>query len=84
MKELQDQCDIEKIREIFEKEGIEKGARQIKMQLYDQYQITMNLKKIRRLMKKAKIVCTLRQSSPMKAAMRKFKTTHYKENILKR
>ncbi len=84
MKELQDQRDIEKIREIFEKEGIEKGARQIKMQLYDQYQITMNLKKIRRLMKKAKIVCTLRQSNPMKAAMRKFKTTHYKENILKR
>ena len=51
------------------------------MQLYDQYQITMNLKKIRRLMKKAKIVCTLRQSRPMKAAMPKFKTTHYKKTF---
>lgn len=80
----QDDADIEFIKAVYDKGGIEKGAKQIKMQLLRIYGINMNLKKIRRLMKKYGIVCQMRQPSAMKAAMRSFKTTNYKENILQR
>lgn len=41
-----------------------KGARQIKMTLKNQYQITYNLKRIRRIMKKFEIVCPIRKANP--------------------
>jgi len=44
--------------------GRKKGARQIKMTLQNQYGITYNLKRIRRIMKKYEIICTIRRANP--------------------
>lgn len=44
--------------------GRKKGARQIKMTLQNQYGITYNLKRIRRIMKKFVIVCPIRKANP--------------------
>jgi putative transposase len=44
--------------------GRKKGARQIKMTLENQYQITYNLKRIRRIMKKSDIICPIRKANP--------------------
>lgn len=44
--------------------GRKKGARQIKMTLQNQYGITYNLKRIRRIMKKFEIVCPIRKANP--------------------
>ena len=41
-----------------------KGVRQIKMTLQNQYGITYNLKRIRRIMKKFEIICPIRQANP--------------------
>jgi len=41
-----------------------KGARQIKMTLEDQFKITYNLKRIRRIMKKFGIICPIRKANP--------------------
>lgn len=44
--------------------GRNKGARQIKMTLENQYKVTYNLKRIRRIMKKFKIICPIRKANP--------------------
>lgn len=44
--------------------GRKKGARQIKMTLQNQYGITYNLKRIRRIMKKFEMVCPIRKANP--------------------
>jgi len=44
--------------------GYKKGARQIKMTLENQYKITYNLKRIRRIMKKFNIICPIRKANP--------------------
>lgn len=41
-----------------------KGARQIKMTLQNQYGMTYNLKRIRRIMKKFEIICPIRKANP--------------------
>lgn len=83
-KDFQDELDYKMIKEVFEDHNIEKGGRQIKMQVLRKYGVNMNLKRVYRIMKKYDIVCTIRQPKPMKAAMRAFKTTNYKENKLNR
>lgn len=83
-KDIQDEKDRIVIQTIFDIEGIEKGAKQIKMQLNDIYGINMNLKRIRRIMRKYGIICTIRQPNPMKAAMRRFLTKNIKDNKVKR
>lgn len=83
-KDIQDEKDRIIIQTIFDIERIEKGAKQIKMQIYDIYGINMNLKRIRRIMKKYGIICKIRQPNPMKAAMRRFLTNNIKDNKLKR
>lgn len=50
----------------YEFKGREKGARQIKMTLENEFSIKFNLKKIRRIMKKYNIVCTIRKANPYK------------------
>lgn len=44
--------------------GRKKGARQIKMTLENQYKVTYNLKRIRRIMKKFEIICPIRKANP--------------------
>ena len=47
-----------------------KGARQIKMTLEGQFKIVYNLKRIRRIMKKYKIVCPIRKANPYRKMMK--------------
>ena len=52
------------ILKAFHFRGRKKGARQIKMTLQNQYGITYNLKRIRRIMKKFTIICPIRKANP--------------------
>jgi len=57
--ELADEAVKEIILKAYHFRGRKKGARQIKMTLENQYGITYNLKRIRRIMKKFEIVCPI-------------------------
>ena len=62
--ELADEAVKEIILKAYHFRGRRKGARQIKMTLENQYGITYNLKRIRRIMKKFEIVCPIRKANP--------------------
>ena len=64
--------------------GRKKGARQIKMTLQNQYGITYNLKRIRRIMKKYEIVCPIRKANPYRRMAKATKEHRTCENKLKR
>ncbi|MEK4967257.1 IS3 family transposase [Cytobacillus sp. FSL R7-0696] len=63
-KEETDEVVKEIILKAYHFSGRKKGARQIKMTLQNQYQITYNLKRIRRIMNKFEIVCPIRKANP--------------------
>ncbi|ETT47623.1 transposase [Paenibacillus sp. FSL H7-689] len=54
----------DKIVKAYHFRGRKKGAHQIKMTLENQYKMTFNLKRIRRIMKKFEIICPIRKSNP--------------------
>ena len=70
-RDLQDEEYIVFIRTAFDHKGYKKSARQIRKRLKRQYGITMNLKKIRRLMKKYGLICPIRKINPVKAMLKK-------------
>lgn len=59
-----------------------KGARSIKMTLEGQFDITYNLKRIRRIMKKYKIVCPIRRANPYKKMLKATKEHSVLPNLL--
>lgn len=61
-----------------------KGARQIKMTLEKHFDITYNLKRIRRIMKKYHIVCPHRKPNPYKKMMKATQEHTIVPNTLKR
>jgi putative transposase len=61
-----------------------KGARQIKMTLEGQFQITYNLKRIRRIMKKYKIVCPIRRANPYQKMLKATQEHTVLPNLLNR
>lgn len=61
-----------------------KGARQIKMTLQNQYHINYNLKRIRRIMKKYNIVCPHRKANPYRRMMKATKEHTVLPNLLNR
>jgi transposase InsO family protein len=63
-REKEDLILKENILKAFHFKGRKKGAQQIKMTLEGQFQITYNLKRIRRIMKKYKIICPIRRTNP--------------------
>lgn len=63
-KEEMDEVLKEIILKAYHFRGRKKGARQIKMTLQNQYQVTYNLKRIRRIMKKFEIICPIRKANP--------------------
>lgn len=83
-KELQDQLDFAMIKDAYDYKGWKKGARQIKMRIKRKYGITMNLKKIRRLMKKYDLVCPIRKINPIKAKIRESQSHRVYGNVLSR
>ena len=64
LKNAEDKKDFEKILQAYSFKNRYKGARGIKMVLFRQFGIVMNLKKIRRLMKKYHLTCPIRKKNP--------------------
>lgn len=84
MKEEQDQKDFADILKAYQFKNRHKGARQIKMTLLREYRIVMNLKKIRRLMRKYGLVCPKRCPNPYKRIAKALKTNNVADNVLNR
>ena len=85
MREQQDRMDFEIILTAYQYRGYDKGARSIYMRLLHMNPpVHMNLKKIRRLMKKFGLVCPIRQANPYRRMMKKMQTAHVAPNIVNR
>lgn len=83
--ELQDQADFELILMVYKMHGYSKGARGIYMALlHMEPPVIMNLKKIRRLMKKYHLECPHRAPNPYKQMAKAIKTNHVADNLLHR
>lgn len=82
-KEIQDKKDFELILEVYKRKGIKKGARTITMILaHDGH--PMNLKKVRRLMKKFGLFCPIRKPKPYKQMLKAIEESTVAPNLLER
>lgn len=68
----------------FNFKGRKKGERQIKMVLESKFNITYNLKLIRRIMKKYNIVCPIRKPNPYRRMMKATKEHTIMPNLVNR
>lgn len=83
--ELKDRADFELILREYKHRGYNKGAKGIYMNLIHQDEpIVMNLKKIRRLMKKYNLVCPIRKANPYRRMAKALKTSNVAENLVNR
>ena len=82
-REKRDKADFDLILEAYNFRGYAKGARSIHMRLLH-VDVLMNLKKIRRLMRKYKLICPIRRINPYKQMMREMRTNSVAPNIVKR
>lgn len=82
-KEVRDKEDFHLILQAYKFKNRYKGARGIKMVLFRQYSVQMNLKKIRRLMKKYHLVCPIRKANPYRKVGKAIKS-HTAKNLLER
>lgn len=83
-KDLQDELDFRYIKKAYDYKSWKKGAVQIKMRLERDYDMIMNLKKIRRLMKKFRLICPIRKVNPVKVMIQAQKANKTYGNILDR
>jgi transposase InsO family protein len=84
-REEQDQRDFRIILEAYRFRGYDKGARGIYMRLLHMNPpVSMNLKKIRRLMKKYKLLCPVRKANPYRRMAKALKTNTIAPNLLNR
>ena len=84
MKMMNDEEDFEKVMMAYHFKNYNKGARQLKMTLANEFDIIMNLKKIRRLMKKFGLFCPIRKANPYRRMAKALKTSHVAPNKLER
>ena len=82
-KEAQDRKDFELILSAYKHRGYAKGARGIYMRLLHQGK-AMNLKKIRRLMKKYGLFCPIRKANPYRAMLRAGHESKIAPNLVNR
>lgn len=83
--ELKDRADFEIILKAYNHRGYSKGAKGIYMHLIHQEEpIVMNLKKIRRLMKKYNLICPIRKANPYRRMAKALKTSNIAENLVNR
>ena len=83
--EEQDRKDFDQILKAYKVRGYAKGAKSIQMRLlHEDPSVTMNLKKIRRLMRKYNLVCPIRRANPYRQMAKALKTSHVAPNLLKR
>jgi putative transposase len=84
-REEQDQKDFLIILEAFMFRGYNKGARGIYMRLlHTDPPVNMNIKKIRRLMKKYGLFCPIRKANPYRRMAKALKTNNVAPNLLNR
>jgi transposase InsO family protein len=84
-REERDRCDFEIIAKAYQFRGFAKGARGIYMRLLHMNPpVNMNIKKIRRLMKKYGLRCPIRKVNPYRMALKEFKTNSIAPNLLNR
>lgn len=85
LKEQEDRKDFETILAAYNYKGYNKGARGIYMRLlHMDPPIIMNVKKIRRLMKKYNLFCPIRQANPYRKMAKALKTNNVADNLLNR
>ena len=82
-REANDQADFALILEAYRFRGYAKGARGIHMRLLH-VGIIMNVKKIRRLMRKYGLMCPIRKANPYRRMAKALKTNNVAENIVNR
>lgn len=82
-REERDKRDFELILEAYKFRGYAKGARSIHMRLLH-IDVLMNLKKIRRLMHKYKLMCPIRRTNPYKQLAREMRTNSVSPNVVNR
>ena len=83
--EERDRKDFELILIAYQYRGYDKGARGIYMRLLHMNPpIIMNVKKIRRLMKKYNLFCPIRKANPYRRMAKALQTNNVADNILNR
>lgn len=84
-KEIQDRVDFELILAAYTHRGYDKGAQGIYMRLiHMEPPVVMNVKKIRRLMKKYGLICEIRKANPYRRMAKAIKTNNVADNLVKR
>lgn len=84
LKEEKDKEDYDLIKQAYNFKNRHKEARAIKMTLERQHGIIMNLKKIRRLMRKFDLKCPIRKANPYRRMAKALKTNNYHDNKINR
>lgn len=84
-KESKDRKDFELILRAYNQKGYHKGAKAIYMHMLHWVpSVVMNIKKIRRLMKKYNLICPIRRLNPYRRMANALKTSSIAENIVNR
>lgn len=84
-KEAADRKDFELILMAYSFRGYDKGAQGIYMRLlHMDPPVVMNVKKIRRLMKKYGLICSIRKANPYRKMAKAIKTNAVADNLVKR
>ena len=84
-KEKQDRADFDLILIAYAHRGYDKGAQGIYMRLiHMDPPVVMNVKKIRRLMKKYGLICEIRKANPYRRMAKALKTSNVADNLVKR
>lgn len=78
-----DRADLELVLWAFNFRGYKKGARSIYMRLLRK-KVRMNIKKIRRLMKKYNVICPIRSANPYKRMAKAIATNYVAPNLVAR
>ena len=84
VREEADKKDFEQILEAYRYRGYPKGVRSIHMRLLHKPGIIMNLKKIRRLMRKYGLFCPVRGANPYRRMAKALATNKVAENVVNR
>ena len=84
-REETDSTDFALVKQAYEFRGYKKGARSIYMRLLHlDPPVVMNIKKIRRLMRKYGLRCPIRQANPYRQMAKAMKTSHVAKNEINR
>lgn len=82
-REVKDKADFQLVLQAHNHRGYDKGARGIHMRLLHMG-VRMNIKKIRRLMKKFNLVCKIRKANPYRRMAKAMQTSNIAPNLVNR